>query len=104
MDQKIHKIVTELKNNISKKYLLNEIKLFGSSVRGDRREDSDIDVFVQLSHVDRRIEEDLYDMAYDLEIKYDCLIDLIVFDDSIANGPFSRAPVYQKVLSEGLNV
>ncbi len=104
MDPEIHKIVTELKKNISSKYLLHEIKVFGSSVRGDRREDSDIDVFVHLSHVDRRTEEDLYDMAYDLEIKYDCLIDIIVYDDSYVNGPFARAPVYQKVLSEGLNV
>ena len=104
MDPKIHTIVTELKENISNKYLLHEIKVFGSSVRGDRREDSDIDVFVHLSHVDRRIEEDLYDMAYELELKYDCLIDIIGFDNSHVNGPFAKAPVYQNVLTEGLNV
>ncbi len=48
MDQEIQKIVTELKTKISDKYSLHEIKVFGSTARGDRRPDSDIDVFVHL--------------------------------------------------------
>ena len=101
MEQLIHKIVKELKIKISDKYELRDIRIFGSSVRGDRRKDSDIDVFVQLHQVDRRIEEDLFDIAYELELKYDCLLDLIIFSDEALKGLYSGTPIYQNILAEG---
>ena len=104
MDKKIQKIAKELKNNISSKYEVDELKVFGSSARDDRREDSDIDIYVLIPEVNRKIEEDLFDIAYDLELKYDCLIDLIVFDKQALKGKIASAPIYQKVLSEGLSV
>jgi predicted nucleotidyltransferase len=104
MEEKIHKIVRELKTGITSKYTLNEFKVFGSSARGDRRIDSDIDIFVLMPFVNRQIEEDLFDIAYDLELKYDCLIDIIVFDDRSLADQYASVPIYQKVLSEGLSI
>jgi len=104
MDKKIKKIAKELKTRISSKYEIDDLKLFGSSARNDRREDSDIDVYVLLPEVNRQIEEDLFDIAYDLELKYDCLIDLIVFDKKALEGNIASSPIYGKVLSEGLSV
>jgi predicted nucleotidyltransferase len=104
MDKKIKKIAKELKTNISLKYEVDELKVFGSSARDDRREDSDIDIYVLIPEVNRQIEEDLFDIAYDLELKYDCLIDLIVFDKQALNGKYTSAPIYKKVLSEGLSI
>ena len=101
MEQFIYKIVKELKKKISDKYELHEMRVFGSSVHGERRIDSDIDVFVHLPQVNRQIEENLFDIAYDLELKYDCLIDLIVFSDDSIRERYARAPIYQKVLAEG---
>lgn len=104
MDKRIRKIVQELKAKISSKYEIYDLKVFGSSARDDRRKDSDIDVYVLISELNRQIEEDLFDMAYDLELKYDCLIDLIVFDKQGLEGKFASAPIYENVLSEGLSV
>jgi predicted nucleotidyltransferase len=104
MEKKIHKIVKELKFKINSKYKLNEFKVFGSSARGDRRKNSDIDIFILIPVASRQIEEDMFDIAYDLELKYDCLIDLIVFDDRFLAGQNASLPIYQKVMSEGLNV
>lgn len=101
MDKLIYKIVKELKAKISDKYELNEIRIFGSTARGDRRLDSDIDVFVRLSQVNRQIEEDLFDIAYELELKYDYLLDLIIFSDEALKGLYSRTPIYQNILVEG---
>jgi predicted nucleotidyltransferase len=78
--------------------------VFGSSVRGDRKAESDIDVLVHLSHVTRQIEEDLFDMAYDLELKYDCLIDVIVVDDLGLSGVQGTAPIYETIRAEGAAV
>jgi predicted nucleotidyltransferase len=104
MEQLIHKVVKELKAKISDKYELHEIRIFGSSARGDRRLDSDIDVFVHISQVNRQIEENLFDIAYELELKYDCLIDLIVFCDDELKGRYSETPLYHEILSEGMVV
>ena len=75
MDKKIQKIAKELKAKIGSKYEIDDLKVFGSSARGDRREDSDIDVYVLIPEVNRQIEEDLFDIAYDLDLRYDCLSD-----------------------------
>jgi len=53
MEQLIHKVVKDLKTRISAKYKLHEMRVFASSARGDRRVDSDIDMFVHLSQVNR---------------------------------------------------
>ena len=45
----ITQIITELKHAITQKYSLLEMRLFGSTVRGDARKDSDIDIFVMPS-------------------------------------------------------
>jgi len=77
------------------------MRLFGSSARGDRRADSDIDVFLVLTKVNRKIEEDLFDIAYDLELKYDCLIDLVVLSGDAVKGLHSAPSIYQRVIEEG---
>jgi len=104
MHSEIHKIAHELKATISKKYQLQELRLFGSSARGDRTRESDIDVFVCLAQVNRTIEEDLFDMAYDLELKYGYSIDILVFDTSIHEGVNSYLPVYQNIVKEGISL
>lgn len=101
VDPLIQRILKELKEEITDKYDLSEMRVFGSTARGDRRVDSDIDVFVHLHLVNRQIEEALFDVAYELEIKYDCLIDLIVFSDEALKGKHAGTPIYEKVLSEG---
>ena len=104
MKKQIERIVSELKDRISEKYSIKEMRVFGSSARGDRKPESDIDVLVHLSHVNRQIEEDLFDMAYDLELKHDCLIDLIVVDDRDLSGVQGTAPIYEKIRAEGAAV
>lgn len=102
MDIEIRKIVKELKENISQKYNLKEMRLFGSSGRGDRRKESDIDIFIRLSEVNRKIEEELFDTAYYFELKYGYTIDLFVFDNTINEGVNAHIPVYQNIRKEGI--
>ncbi|MBL7208453.1 MAG: nucleotidyltransferase domain-containing protein [Desulfobacterales bacterium] len=104
MEEGIKKIAEELKKRIKKKYKLQDIRVFGSSARGEQRKDSDIDVFVHLDHSDRHVEEDLYDISYDIELEYDCLIDLIIIDDEGIKGKIGSAPIFENILSEGASV
>jgi predicted nucleotidyltransferase len=104
MEERIKKIAEELKKRIIKKYKLQDMRIFGSSARGEQRRDSDIDIFVHLDHSDRYVEEDLFDVSYDIELEYDCLIDLIIIDDKDIKGKIGSAPIYENILSEGTSV
>lgn len=104
MNRKILQIVRDLKDRISGKYPIREMRVFGSSARGDRKPDSDIDVWVHLFHVDRQIEEDLFDISYDLQLKHNCLIDLPVIDDRNLAGVQGTAPIYEKIRMEGASI
>ena len=102
MDPRTRKIAEELKRRIELKYRLRQFRLFGSAARGDARRESDIDVWVCLTELNRDIEEDLFDIAYDVELEYDCLIDLIAVSEQDLNGDIGRAPIQKSILSEGV--
>ena len=104
MTPEIRKIVAELKEIISTKYNLQEMRLFGSTARGDRRRESDIDIFVCLPKINRNIEEDLFDSAYDLELKYGYTIDIFVFDKTINEGINAYLPIIQNIQKESISV
>jgi len=100
----IKAVAAQLKRDIAAKYELLEYKIFGSSARDDRRTGSDIDIFVLLPHLERNIEEDLFNIAYELELKHDCLIDLIVFGKDGLEEVLSKTPLYRQVVEEGIAV
>jgi predicted nucleotidyltransferase len=104
MNRKIQKVASELKKEIALKYELLDFKVFGSTARNDRRPGSDIDIFVLLPHVERHIEEDLFNMAYDIELEHDCLIDVIVFGKDGLDELLSKTPLYRQVVEEGIAV
>ncbi len=98
LENKIEKITTQFRQLVEKKYKVIEMKLFGSSARGDFSKNSDIDIMVKLPIVNRDIEEDLFDIAYDLELEHDCLIDVIVLSEKIGD----NIPLYQNIEKESI--
>ncbi|OHB75986.1 MAG: hypothetical protein A2Z25_14940 [Planctomycetes bacterium RBG_16_55_9] len=97
---KVAAIATQFRQAVESKYTIIEMKLFGSSARGDYSKTSDIDLMVRLPKVDRHIEEDLFDMAYDLELEYDCVIDVIVLPEDFNN----NIMLYQNIQKEGIAI
>jgi len=104
MDRDRKKIVEELRERIADQYPIREIRVFGSSARGDTKKESDIDVWVCLPKLNREIEERLFDIAYDVELKYDCLIDLIAVSEQDLDGKIGTAPIQKNILSEGVAI
>ena len=99
-EDKAAAITKQFRQTIENKYNIIEMKLFGSFARGDYSKTSDIDLMVRLAKVDRNIEEDLFNIAYDLELEYDCVIDVIVLEQGFNN----NIPVYQNIQKEGIAV
>ncbi len=100
MNTRIQNITQEFKQKVLSRNQVADIKLFGSSARGDSSKQSDIDILVRLPEISRQIEEELFDIAYDLELKYDCLIDVIVLPkDATIN-----IPIYSNIEREGVPI
>jgi predicted nucleotidyltransferase len=76
------------------------MRLFGSSARGDYSKSSDIDIMVKLPTVNREIEEALFDIAYELELEHDCLIDVIVLSEDMER----IIPLNQNIEKEGIAI
>jgi|SaaInl8_200m_RNA_FD_contig_81_537292_length_2121_multi_3_in_0_out_0_5 uncharacterized protein len=73
--EEIFRQLRELKPQIFQKFRAKEIQLFGSSVRGEQNDESDIDILV-----DFESEADLFDftgMAIFLEDKFRQKIDIV---------------------------
>lgn len=97
---KVVAITKQFRQIVENKYNIIEMKLFGSFARGDYTKASDIDLMVRLPKVDRNIEEDLFNIAYDLELEYDCVIDVIVLPQE-----FNRnIMIYKNIQKEGIAI
>jgi predicted nucleotidyltransferase len=102
MDKEIRTIAKKLRSRIEEKYIIRDARVFGSSAWGERRSGSDIDIFICLEYLNRIIEEDLFDIAYDIELEDDCLIDLIAVSDSDIKGKIGTTPIYKQIMKEGI--
>jgi len=97
---KVAAITKQFRQTVENKYSVIEMKLFGSFARGDYSKTSDIDLMVRLPKVDRNIEEDLFNIAYDLELEHDCVIDVIVLPQDLGN----NIMIYQNIQKEGIAI
>jgi len=99
-EDKIKMVTKQFKRTVEKKYNIVDMKLFGSAARKEHSRSSDIDIMVKLPKVNRAIEEDLFDIAYDLELEHDCLIDVIVLPETLNHS----IPLYQNIEKEGVAI
>ena len=97
--------IHELKCCISKNHRLLQMKLFGSKVRGSSDEESDIDLSIVLEEVNWRIEREMYELCFEIGLKYDLLLTPTVFSQDEMNDELIKStPFYRVVPREGMVV
>ncbi len=81
-----------------------ELVLFGSVARGTASADSDIDLLVLLpGEVNNTIEEEVFSIAYDVELEFDIILGVIVYPLSFWHSPRAAAmPLHQNISREGV--
>ena len=105
--KQIEKAVQALKQGLVNRFGTDvELRIFGSVARGDYREYSDIDILVVLPvPVDNAIEEQVFDMAYDIELEYGLVIGTIVYSkDFWYSDRAAVMPLFRNIQREGLSV
>jgi len=101
----ILEIIEEFKSKISDKLGKAEAILFGSHARDDAEKESDIDIFVILDReIDIKVKEAVYDIAYELSLEYDVVLDVSVYSRAEWNRYRGVLPFIINVEKEGVVV
>ena len=95
--------IKSLKEELAKRFKLEDLWLFGSKARGDDTQESDIDVMIQLVETNPETESQIYDIVYEINLKNDTFISVIIFSKyEIHEGPMAESPIYKIIQKEGV--
>jgi predicted nucleotidyltransferase len=92
-----------LREELFARYPIIDFRLYGSKARGEERQDSDLDVMIELPGYDRAVVEEIDDIVYRINLEHDVFISALVFGkDELESGPMSESPIYKVIQREGV--
>lgn len=98
-------ILKDLKNHLAKNLgdSVKDVILFGSQSTGKSMEFSDYDILIILENdYSGEDENRILDLCYDIDLKYDILLDVHILSKSELNSIRGRQPVFLKALKSGI--
>ncbi|MCL4385049.1 MAG: nucleotidyltransferase domain-containing protein [Cyanobacteria bacterium] len=105
--ENIQKAILMLNTQLIKRFKKNiELYIFGSVARGEYSNESDIDVLVLIPFkLTNSIEEEIFNIAYDIELKYSIIFGIIVYSKDFWFSSITRnMPLYRNIKKEGIPV
>lgn len=105
--QKIDKLIIlkDLKENLRKQYTdsVRDVILFGSQARDTANENSDFDVLILLDKdYTGRDENDIFDICYDIDLKYDIIIDAHLLSLKELSNIRGKQPIFKNAINSGI--
>jgi len=92
-----------LREELFARYQIIDFRLYGSKARGEGRQDSDLDVMIELPDYDRGMVAEIDDIVYRINLEHDVFISALVFGkDELEEGPMSESPIYKIIQREGV--
>jgi predicted nucleotidyltransferase len=103
LEENEERALKELREELFAKYRIIDIRLYGSKARGEGREDSDLDIMIEIPEYDRAMVAEIDDIIYRINLEHDVFISALVFGkDEMEEGPMSEAPIYKVIQREGI--
>jgi len=104
LTQKQAQALIEIRDQIKEKFDIENIILYGSIVRGDFDEESDIDLLIITSDIlPRRVRHEMTDIVFEVNLKYETNYSTLVVDySSWKDGPYSILPIHDEIEKEGV--
>ncbi len=98
-------VVRELKKKVSKIVDLIDMRVFGSRARGDESEYSDLDVFLEVDSLDKKMKNKISDIVWEVSYEHGLVISpFIITKNEIENSALKSSPIIKNILKEGLLV
>ena len=101
----IQKILTDMKQHLKKHYgdSVKDVVSFGSRARGNAYEFSDYDILIVLDEdYSRKDENKILDLCYDIDLKYDILLDIHLLSKNEITSERGKQPIYINAFMSGL--
>jgi predicted nucleotidyltransferase len=98
-------ILKDLKNCLQNEFpdSAREVILFGPQASGVVTDLSDFDILVVLKNkYSARDENKIYDLCYEIDLKYNILIDVHLISESELNSLKDKQPIFSKALKSGI--
>lgn len=95
--------LSQLKTRLTADYPIARLVLFGSAVRGEMDEESDVDVLVLTSRPLKSVERNaIYDEVFAINLRHETNLSVLVTDlHNWEAGPLSVMPIHEEVEKEG---
>lgn len=94
-----------LKDFLTTNFGLLDFRIFGSKIRGKSTLESDIDVMIVLEKTNPKIESQIDDTVFRINLEYDCFISTIIFNrKELKEGPLEESPIYKSIKKEGVSI
>jgi len=96
----------ELKRRLKARFPRVRLILFGSAVRGEMDEESDIDVLILTERLLSREERNaIVKEVFEINLRYETNISVLLVDArSWKEGPISAMPIHQEIEKEGVEL
>ena len=105
MEQKKYELAKMLKQELSSVVHLVDFKVFGSMVRGDEDEYSDMDVFLEVESISKEVKKKIFDIVWEVGFEHLIFISPLIFTrDEIEKSPLKLSPVVKNIMNEGLTI
>lgn len=98
-------ILRDLKEYLRKQYQdsVRDVILFGSQARDTANENSDFDVLILLDKdYTGRDENDIFDICYDIDLKYDIIIDAHLLSLKELSNIRGKQPIFKNAINSGI--
>ena len=100
-----YKIASELKRRLAEAVELIDFKIYGSKARGDDDVFSDLDVFIEVASLDRKTNDLISEIAWEVSLENSIVISPLVFTrDEIENSPLRESPIVININEEGIRL
>jgi len=97
--------IKKLKEILSAKFNVMDLKIFGSKVRGEGKADSDIDIMIKIDKSEHGIISKIYDIVFEINLENDSFISPVIFNRvELEEGPLSESPLYKRIEKEGVKI
>ena len=94
-----------LKNLLLANFELLDLRIFGSKIKNENTPESDIDVMIVLRQYSPKIESQIDNAVFEINLENDCFISTIIFSQKeLKEGPLDESPIYKVIKKEGVPI